>query len=184
MRLASQHEWRQTVARGVLRLSDSGPMIVDPEEIIAQDEIELDFIRFNATRAEKGFCFKPRKMACPFVDLPCYTCRNYGTTVAFLPEFKQMEADLHRQIERGKQAGRCTGWTRTSANSNPPTHHRSAEGRQRRQPDGQGSAGVHSGRKAQLDSRHRHPMTRRRRWTRNTVGLMARATSKASEARR
>ena len=102
-----QHEWRQTVARGVLRLSDSGPKIVDPEEIVAQNEIELDYIRFNldATRTEKGFCFKPRKMACPFVDMPCYTCRNYGTTVAFLPEFKHMEADLHRQIEKGKQAG-------------------------------------------------------------------------------
>ncbi len=102
-----QHEWRQTVAHGVLRLSDTGPKIVNPEEIIAQDEIELDYIRFNldATRTEKGFCFKPRKMACPFVDMPCYTCRNFGTTVAFLPEFKRMEADLHRQIETGKQAG-------------------------------------------------------------------------------
>jgi integrase len=102
-----QHEWRETVARGVLRLSDTGPKIVNPEEIIAQDEIELDYIRFNldATRTEKGFCFKPRKMACPFVDMPCYTCRNYGTTVAFLPEFKRMEADLHRQIETGKHAG-------------------------------------------------------------------------------
>lgn len=102
-----QHEWRETVARGVLRLSDCGPKIVNPEEIIAQDEIELNYIRFNldATRTEKGFCFKPRKMACPFVDMPCYTCRNYGTTVAFLPEFKQMEADLQRQIETGRQAG-------------------------------------------------------------------------------
>lgn len=44
-------------------------------------------------------------MGCPFVDMPCYTCRNYGTTVAFLPEFKRMEADLHRQIETGKHAG-------------------------------------------------------------------------------
>src|SRR6266849_1035915 len=59
----------------------------------------------DATRTEKGFCFKPRKMACPFVDTPCYTCRNYGTTVAFLPEFKQMEADVHRQIDKGRQAG-------------------------------------------------------------------------------
>ena len=33
-----QHEWRQTVARGVLRLSDSGPKIVDPEEIVAPPE--------------------------------------------------------------------------------------------------------------------------------------------------
>src|SRR5438552_17054627 len=31
--------------------------------------------------------------------------RNYGTTVAFLPEFKHMEADLQQQIEKGKQAG-------------------------------------------------------------------------------
>ena len=102
-----QHEWKETVAHGVLRLTDSGPKIIDPEEIIAQDEIELDYIRFNldATRTEKGFCFKPRKMACPFVDMPCYTCRNYGTTVGFLPEFKQTEVDLHRQIEKGKQAG-------------------------------------------------------------------------------
>jgi len=102
-----QHEWKQTVAHGVLRLTESRPKIIDPEQIIAQDEIELDYIRFNldATRTEKGFCFKPRKMACPYVDIPCYTCRNFGTTFAFLPEFKQMEADLQRQIEKGKQVG-------------------------------------------------------------------------------
>jgi hypothetical protein len=102
-----QHEWRETVARGVLRLSESGPTIVNPEEILARDEIEPKYIRFNldATRTEMGFCFKPRKMACPYVDMPCYTCRNYGTTVAFLPEFKHMEGDLRRQIDSGKQAG-------------------------------------------------------------------------------
>jgi integrase/DNA-binding MarR family transcriptional regulator len=102
-----QQEWKQTVAHGVLRLTESGPKIINPEEIIAQDEIELDYIRFNldATRTEKGFCFKPRKMACPYVDMPCYTCRNFSTTVAFLPEFKQMEADLRGQIDKGKQVG-------------------------------------------------------------------------------
>jgi hypothetical protein len=74
------------------------------ERVIGANELELAYVRSNldATRTDKGYCFKPRKMACPYVDLPCYTCRNWATTPAFLPEFGAMERDLRFQIELGE----------------------------------------------------------------------------------
>src|SRR5207253_3979355 len=39
-----QHEWREAVARGGLRLSGSGAEIVNPEEVIGPDQIELNYI--------------------------------------------------------------------------------------------------------------------------------------------
>jgi hypothetical protein len=83
-------------------------MVVDAERVIRANELELAYVRSNldATRTDKGYCFKPRKMACPYVDLPCYTYRNWATTPAFLPEFETMERDLRFQIELGQKAGR------------------------------------------------------------------------------
>jgi hypothetical protein len=55
---------------------------------------------------DKGYCFKPKKMACPYVEIACDTRPNWATTPAFLPEFEIMERDLWFQIELGQRAGR------------------------------------------------------------------------------
>src|SRR5581483_5411183 len=78
------------------------------EEVIGTNELELAYVRSNldATRTDKGYCFKPKKMACPYVEIACYSCRNWATTPDFLPEFETMERDLRFQIELGQRAGR------------------------------------------------------------------------------
>jgi integrase len=103
-----RREWQQAVAGGVLRLTDAGPQLVDAEQVIGANELELGYIRshLDATRTDKGYCFKPRKLACPFVELPCYACRNFATTPAFLPEFERMAQDLLVQVDLGQRAGR------------------------------------------------------------------------------
>jgi hypothetical protein len=101
-------EWKQATANGVLRLTEEAPVIVDAERVIGANELELAYVRGNldATRTDKGYCFKPKKTACPSVDIPCDTCRNWATTPAFLPEFAAMERDLRFPIELGEKAGR------------------------------------------------------------------------------
>ncbi len=101
-------EWKQATANGVLRLTDDGPAILAAEEVIGTNELELAYVRSNldATRTDKGYCFKPKKMACPYVEIACYSCRNWATTPDFLPEFETMERDLRFQIELGQRAGR------------------------------------------------------------------------------
>jgi hypothetical protein len=92
----------------VLQLTDEGPVVVDAEWVIGTNELELADVRSNldATRTDKGYCFKPRKMACPYRDIPCYTCRNWATTPAFLPEFEATYRDLRFPIELGEKTGR------------------------------------------------------------------------------
>ena len=76
--------------------------------LIAGNELELAYIRGNldATRVETGYCFKPLKMECPFVEITWFTCHNHVTTTDFLPQFQRQERDLIEQIDQGTVAGR------------------------------------------------------------------------------
>ena len=76
--------------------------------MIAGNELDLAYIRGNldATRVETGYCFKPLKMECPFVDIACFSCHNHVTTADFLPQFRRQERDLLDQIDLGSAAGR------------------------------------------------------------------------------
>lgn len=101
-------QWEQAMAQGAVQIRAEGPQLIDPEEVIAGNELELAYIRGNldATRVETGYCFKPLKMDCPFVEIPCFTCHNHVTTGDFLPQFRRQERDLREQIELGSAAGR------------------------------------------------------------------------------
>jgi hypothetical protein len=100
--------WEQAMAQGAVQIRADGPQLIDPEEVIAGNELELAYIRGNldATRVETGYCFKPLKMDCPFVEIACFTCHNHVTTADFLPQFRRQERDLLEQIELGSAASR------------------------------------------------------------------------------
>jgi hypothetical protein len=105
-----RERWEQATAQGVLRLDDDRiPKLISPDSLAAGNELELERIRGNldATRTEKGYCFKPRKMPCTWAEIACYTCTHYATTPKFLSEFEEMERDLLFQIELGRESGRA-----------------------------------------------------------------------------
>jgi hypothetical protein len=101
-------QWEEAMARGAVQVASAGPQPIDPNELIAGNELELAYIRGNldATRVETGYCFKPLKMECSFVEIACFTCHNHVTTTDFLPQFQRQERDLLEQIELGTAAGR------------------------------------------------------------------------------
>jgi hypothetical protein len=101
-------QWEEAMARGAVHVASAGPQPIDPNELIAGNELELAYIRGNldATRVETGYCFKPLKMECPFVEIACFTCHNHVTTGDFLPQFRRQEHDLLEQIDLGRAAGR------------------------------------------------------------------------------
>jgi hypothetical protein len=101
-------QWEEAMARGAVHVASAGPQPIDPNELIAGNELELAYIRgsLDATRVEAGYCFKPLKMECPFVDIACFTCHNHVTTNDFLPQFRRQEHDLLEQIHLGRAAGR------------------------------------------------------------------------------
>jgi integrase len=101
-------QWEQAMAQGAVQIRSEGPQLIDPDEVIAGNELELAYIRGNldATRVETGYCFKPLKMECPFVDIACFSCHNHVTTTDFLPQFRRQEQDLVDQIDLGSAAGR------------------------------------------------------------------------------
>src|SRR6266550_4204759 len=98
----------QAMTRGAVHVASAGPEPIDPNELIAGNELELAYIRGNldATRVETGYCFKPLKLDCPFVEIACYSCHNHVTTADFLPQFRRQERDLLDQIELGSAASR------------------------------------------------------------------------------
>jgi site-specific recombinase XerD len=105
-----RERWEQATAEGVLRLDNEHvPALVSGSSLEDMNELELERIRGNldATRTEKGYCFKPQKMPCTWAEIACYTCTHYATTPKFLPEFEEMERDLLFQIELGRQSGRA-----------------------------------------------------------------------------
>jgi len=63
-------QWEEAMAGGAVHVASAGPQPIDPNELIAGNELELAYIRGNldATRVETGYCFKPLKMECPFVE--------------------------------------------------------------------------------------------------------------------
>ncbi len=101
-------QWEEAMARGAVHVASAGPQPIDSNELIAGNELELAYIRGNldATRVETGYCFKPQKMECPFVEIACFTCHNHVTTTDFLPQFQRQERDLIEQIDLGTAAGR------------------------------------------------------------------------------
>jgi site-specific recombinase XerD len=102
--------WEEATAEGVLRLDNEHvPELVCANSLADMNELELERIRGNldATRTEKGYCFKPQKTQCTWAEIACYTCTHYATTPKFLPEFEQMEQDLLLQIELGRETGRA-----------------------------------------------------------------------------
>jgi hypothetical protein len=101
-------QWEEAMARGAVHVASAGPQPIDPNELIAGNELELAYIRGNldATRVETGYCFKPLKMECPVVEIACFTCHNHVTTGDFLPQFRRQEHDLLEQIDLGRAAGR------------------------------------------------------------------------------
>jgi integrase len=101
-------QWEEAMTRGAVHIASAGPQPIDPDELIAGNELELAYIRGNldATRVETGYCFKPLKMECPFVEIACFTCHNHVTTTDFLPQFQRQERDLIEQIDLGTAAGR------------------------------------------------------------------------------
>src|SRR5260370_22573596 len=101
-------QWEEAMARGAVRVVSAGPQPIDPDELIAGNELELAYIRGNldATRVETGYCFKPLKMECPFVEIACFTCHNHVTTTDFLPQFQRQERALLEQIDLRTAAGR------------------------------------------------------------------------------
>ena len=101
-------QWEEAMARGAVHIASAGPEPIDPDELVAGNELELAYIRGNldATRVETGYCFKPLKMECPFVEIACFTCHNHVTTTDFLPQFQRQERDLLEQIDLGTAAGR------------------------------------------------------------------------------
>jgi integrase len=101
-------QWEQAMVQGAVQIRAEGPRVIDPDEVIAGNELELAYIRGNldATRVETGYCFKPLKMECPFVEIARFTCHNHVTTADFLPQFRHQEQDLVEQIDLGTAAGR------------------------------------------------------------------------------
>ena len=101
-------QWEQAMARGAVHVASGGPQPIDPNDLIAGNELELAYIRSNldATRVETGYCFKPLKMDCPFVEIACFACHNHVTTTDFLPQFQRQERDLIEQTDLGTSARR------------------------------------------------------------------------------
>jgi hypothetical protein len=94
----------------VLRLDNEHvPQLVSVGSLEDMNELELERIRGNldATRTEKGYCFKPHTMLCTWAEIACYTCTHYATTPKFLSEFEEMERDLLFQIKLGRESGRA-----------------------------------------------------------------------------
>jgi hypothetical protein len=105
-----RERWEQATAEGVLRLDEEHvPQLVSAGSLQDMNELELERIRGNldATRTEKGYCFKPRKMPCTWAETACYSCTHYVTTPKFLPEFEEMERDLLFQVDLGRETGRA-----------------------------------------------------------------------------
>jgi site-specific recombinase XerD len=105
-----RERWEHATAEGVLRLDNEHvPQLVSVGSLEDMNELELERIRGNldATRTEKGYCFKPHKMPCTWAEIACYTCTHYATTPKFLSEFEEMERDLLFQIELGRESGRA-----------------------------------------------------------------------------
>jgi len=104
-----QCKWEEAVAQGVVQIKNDGtPAKAQPEELLQGDELELAYVRANldALRLPNGYCFKPKAMDCPAATTPCYTCRAFVTTPAFLPQLEQEICDLETQVELGEAAGR------------------------------------------------------------------------------
>ena len=104
-----QRKWEEAVAQGVVQIKNDGtPTKAQPEELLQGDELELAYVRANldAIRLPNGYCFKPKAMDCPAATTPCYTCRAFVTTPAFLPQLEQEICDLETQVELGEAAGR------------------------------------------------------------------------------
>jgi hypothetical protein len=104
-----QRKWEETVAQGVVQIKNDGiPVKVLPEEVLQGNELELAYVRANldAIRLPHGYCFKPKAMDCPAATTPCYTCRAFVTTPAFLPQLEHEIRDLETQVELGEAAGR------------------------------------------------------------------------------
>jgi site-specific recombinase XerD len=92
-----QRKWEEAVAQGVVQIKDNGaPAKVQPEELLQGNELALAYVRTNldAIRLPNGYCFKPKTMDCPAATTPCYTCRAFVTTPAFLPLLEQEIRDL------------------------------------------------------------------------------------------
>jgi len=102
-------KWEEAVAQGVVQIKNDGiPVKVLPEELLQGNELELAYVRANldAIRLPNGYCFKPKAMDCPAATTPCYTCRAFVTTPAFLPQIEHEIRDLETQVELGEAAGR------------------------------------------------------------------------------
>ncbi len=107
-----QRKWEETMSQGVIRIGSNGtPAVTKLEELFQGDEVELAYVKANldAIRLPNGYCFKPKTMDCPAATTPCYTCRAFVTTPAFLPQLEQEIRDLESQVELGEAAGR-THW--------------------------------------------------------------------------
>jgi hypothetical protein len=92
-----RERWEHATAEGVLRLdSEHVPQLVSVGSLEDMNELELERIRgeLDATRTEKGYCFKPQKMPCTWAEIACYTCSHYATTPKLLSEFEEMERDF------------------------------------------------------------------------------------------
>lgn len=104
-----QRKWEEAVAQGVVQIKNDGtPAKVQPEELLQGNELELAYVRANldAIRLPNGYCFKPKAMDCPAATTPCYTCRAFVTTPAFLPQLEQEMRDLETQVDLGEASGR------------------------------------------------------------------------------
>ncbi len=100
--------WEEAFAKGAVRIDPAGaPQVVDPDQLVKEQEIEWEHIRHNldAVRLPNGYCFKPKKAHCPTQETPCYTCHHFCTTPDFLPQFEREEREMRELSELGEKAG-------------------------------------------------------------------------------
>lgn len=101
-------EWERAFANGAVQITPTGTTRrVSLQDMLDENEIEWEWIRHNldAVRLPNGYCFKSHRATCHAQLVPCYTCRSFCTTVAFLPQLEREASETQEIIARGKAQG-------------------------------------------------------------------------------